>query len=72
MPRSYGGPGRYIQGEISRLGEHLSLLGTTPFFFIDGFLFERLKGVIGDSLGTGLSASFNEFGGGCSERESLA
>lgn len=71
MPRSYGGPGRYIQrvGEMARLGDHLGVLGRNPFVLIDGLLFERLKDVIGNSLGPDLAAGFERFNGECSERE---
>lgn len=71
MPRSFGGPGRYIQrvGEMARLGEHLGVLGKTPLFLIDRVVFDALKGVIGDSLGRDFAAGFERFGGECSEGE---
>ncbi|PSJ61722.1 glycerol dehydrogenase [Kumtagia ephedrae] len=71
MARAFGGPGKYIQraGEIDRLAAYLEPLGTSALFLIDGALFDSLSKRIADSLGSGMEAHFERFGGECSTPE---
>jgi glycerol dehydrogenase len=67
MARAFGGPNKYIQraGEIEKLSGYLEALGKRPLILIDGALFDRLGALIGGSLGGGLEAHFERFGGEC-------
>lgn len=71
MARAFGGPGKYIQraGEIERLGTYLEPLGRRALILIDGALFDTLSPRISSSLGSGVEAHVERFGGECSAAE---
>lgn len=67
MARAFGGPNKYIQraGEIDNLAAYLGPLGKRAFVLIDRVLFDRLSKRIAKSLGAGIEAHFEPFGGEC-------
>lgn len=73
MTTIFGGPGRYIQGEgeLERLGEHVSDLGCTAFVVLDSGTDDRLGEVIGNAFANCADLDepeFHVYDGPCTER----
>lgn len=70
--RSYGGPNKYIQraDELTRLGEHVSTLGTKAFLLADPFVLDQYGAMLKQSMEeAGISYQLERFGGECSRGE---
>lgn len=76
MTMIFGGPGRYIQGEgeLARLGEHVSELGCAAFVVLDSGTDDRLGETLGNAFADCLDLAepeFHVYDGPCTERAVL-